>query len=260
MFFCSVTTLSIHISTVHEGNKSNKVFSQGHDKENQTQKDSFKCRICIKTFPSRGSLKTHTDGVHKAKKLNKISCDFCDATFNSKENLTSHVANSHLKTGEKLYACIECNAKFPRQDTLQIHYHTKHDLNATKKQATTAEPEVKKNVATAHQVQKIKCDFCYATFKATSHLMRHLSHSHMEKKLYSCIDCNAEFDGKDTLEIHYHTTHEKPHQCQICAKRFADKEKLSNHVNTHTKQQIENMQMNDKAKLTSGLNPSIKFN
>ena len=55
-----------HIETVQEEQKSNKI---AHDKENQTRKDSFKCKICDKTFSSRGSLKTHIAGVHDL-------CDF----------------------------------------------------------------------------------------------------------------------------------------------------------------------------------------
>ena len=258
--FSSKERVKTHIQAVHVNASINVV------KKPEFSVNSFSCPVCEKSYGRYGSLQYHIQANHDF-----VKCGACNFNFKTIVEFNAHNVRVHEGTGlvlinqwkqfhlyrpyldlksEKTFTCPDCFETLEGCEKLREHYLSIHecnssetfvsvtgtDLNATKKQAITADREVKKNVATAHEVQKLKCDFCYATFKSTSHLMRHLSHAHMEKKLYSCTDCNAEFPGKDTLQIHYHTTHEKPHQCQICAKRFADKEKLSNHVKTHSKQ------------------------
>ena len=82
-----------HIERVYEGKNSNIVTLQAHDKEKQTWKDSFKCKICNKTFSSRGSLKTHKAGVHDGKKV--FQCELCNLKFTTRQNKIRHIVNIH---------------------------------------------------------------------------------------------------------------------------------------------------------------------
>ena len=159
------TDNSNQIETVHEGKKSNKISLQGHDKENQIRKDSFKYNICDKTLLSRGSLKTHTDRVHARKKLNKISCDFCDATFRFESLLKTHIAAVH--DGKKPYKCEICSFSSARNSDLIQH------------------------ISRVHEGQRpFTCETCDKSFKTKGDLKSHVANIHERRKSFHCEICS----------------------------------------------------------------------
>ncbi|CAL1294269.1 unnamed protein product [Larinioides sclopetarius] len=59
--------------------------------------------------------------------------------------------------------------------------------------------------------------------------------THTNEKSYSCNVCNKKFSQKNTLNVHLRThTNEKPFSCDLCKVQFSQKCTLNRHFRTHT--------------------------
>ena len=60
-------------------------------------------------------------------------------------------------------------------------------------------------------------------------------HKNIHDKVHQCETCLKCFISKNKLDEHIRThTGEKPYECSICGKRFTRKENLNNHVAIHS--------------------------
>ena len=80
---------------------------------------------------------------------------------------------------------------------------------------------------------KSVCPFCDKKFTEPNTKKRHIEMHHMNKKL-PCKKCEKSFQGKQSLEYHYLTTHQKKttlyFACEVCEKTFITKIGLNNHM------------------------------
>ena len=93
--FSSNGNLSIHIKSIHEGEK-------------------HKCDKCGKDFTSKWNLQNHVQKIHEKK---KFTCSTCNAELSSKSILISHIIKKHKnKKISDNHAQIESNANVSLED------------------------------------------------------------------------------------------------------------------------------------------------
>ena len=70
----------------------------------------------------------------------------------------------------------------------------------------------------------------------------HIKVVHEKVSIYKCLlGCDKEFESQYQLFVH-HLSHEetKPFKCNICLRRFFEKEELKTHKKTHLNQNLFN--------------------
>ena len=76
---------------------------------------------CEYEATTKGSLKIHTESVHK--KI-KFSCNNCDKEYTQQCNLKIHVESVHEKVK---YSCNLCQQAFSLKSDLRIHIESVHE-------------------------------------------------------------------------------------------------------------------------------------
>ena len=79
------------------------------------------------------------------------------------------------------------------------------------------------------------------------------SHTHAEKKSYSCSTCGKLFTAQGNLTLHTRThTGEKPYHCETCGKSFIQNGALATHSLTHTGEKSYSCKTCGKSFITQG--------
>lgn len=83
-------------------------------------KETYKCRHCIRTFPSAIHRNCHEIGVHKGRSEAAFKCKECNLIFITKEELRSHSFEHYVGM---LHFCAfpECDRFFKRRKQLRNH-------------------------------------------------------------------------------------------------------------------------------------------
>ncbi|KAL0273911.1 UNVERIFIED_CONTAM: hypothetical protein PYX00_006474 [Menopon gallinae] len=189
----------------------------------------FQCHVCLKIFTSLEELGAHQydhDLPNRVRKdLNiKLKCEVCHAQFKSAESLKNHMAvDSHN------YECPHCKSVFSCERFLRRHLATHSDPSQS----------------------KFECEFCKKTFRTQKYLNNH-SFIHSKEKPFDCELCNKQFASKYRLKrhlaIHLSQYLECPFKAYLgCDKKFYRKDKLRNHVTTHSHLKIRSCQVCSKS-------------
>ncbi|XP_050421294.1 zinc finger protein OZF-like, partial [Adelges cooleyi] len=170
--------------------------------------DLLNCGICLKTFSSKSSLRTHWR-IHTDEK--PFKCDVCAKTFSQKTNLETH---ARIHTGEKPFKCNVCAKTFSQRVYLNNH-----------KRIHTGE-------------KPFRCNFCEKTFGEQSTLKIH-ERMHTGEKPFNCNVCAKTFRQRAHLNNHKRIhTGEKPFKCDVCEKAFADRSTHKSHKRIHTGEKL----------------------
>ncbi|XP_028987826.1 gastrula zinc finger protein XlCGF8.2DB-like [Betta splendens] len=172
--------------------------------ESPTDKKSFICITCNRTFKRKGALQNHVK-THTREK--PFPCKTCGKQFRRKTDLDIHM---RIHTGEKPFPCKTCGKRFRRRPHLQIHLRI-------------------------HTGEKpFLCKTCGERFRHKPSLEGHLK-IHTGEKPFPCKTCGKRFRLKHDLNVHLRIhTGERPYLCNICGKAFQDNRSLKRHVMVHT--------------------------
>ncbi|GIX89678.1 hypothetical protein CDAR_81181 [Caerostris darwini] len=105
------------------------------------------------------------------------------------------------------------------------------NFNLLASQSSLAMNENLSNETNTHN----KCQICQKVFNSTSSLKRHNRRIHMNKRPYTCIECNRTFLQLSLLSRHsllHHRTKPEEFLCRICKKTFSKSVILQKHIFT----------------------------
>ncbi|CAO1372196.1 unnamed protein product [Diamesa tonsa] len=170
----------------------------------------FRCKICGRSFTTKGNLKTHMS-VHRVRG-NTTTCNICFKTFACNSALDIHY-RSHTK--ERPFKCTTCDRGF-----------------STKV----------RHIITDSSLFKHRCRYCGKIFGSDSSLQIHLR-SHTGERPYKCNVCGSRFTTKGNLKVHFERHSDKyphipmnPHPvpCLVCKKVLSCRSALQMHYRVHT--------------------------
>ncbi|XP_063911194.1 gastrula zinc finger protein XlCGF57.1-like [Zophobas morio] len=233
-----------------------------------SEKESFECSRCSKTFPSKlqmqkhmprhkeqtlkcphcnrhfifqSEVKRHMSEVH-AQSAETFKCEICDFTCKTKRTLKNHGARVHTK--DFLYKCQSCDKGYMSRDALDTHEKIQHQgvrhvcqhcgkvfLTETcfTKHCKSHDPDHIKEVFT--------CQVCLAVLRSYSGYSRHMKRHNGQLPSYVCDICGKRVNTAESLNYHKKThIGEKNYLCGNCGKGFITKQTLIEHTRVHTKE------------------------
>jgi len=165
----------------------------------------FKCKICGKTFTTRGGLNIHIQSKY----------DSCGLRY---MHPSLHTENS--SESEEVFKCKICGKAFTTRGGLNIHIsiHTKEKEYSSWQKMETYPP--------ASEFHFVDCgEMTNQDIKEEPHLTVHTA-----ENPYPCDICNMGFTQKSSLKTHMVVhTREKPYSCTICGKSFRYRSSVSQH-------------------------------
>lgn len=214
------STLRLHHSRTHVtgtficdecGESFQNQYKLKYHVDSKHRKGIFKCDLCQEIFDNIISLKSHRS---KHNPNTRHTCELCGKVKTNKEDLERHLAVVHkVDLGE--FICNECGKTYASKATLKTH------------------------IINVHKEKEFQCDQCDFRAYDLKHLKRHaFVHTGDEAKIVNCPRCEAKFKLQEQLVCHIRKVHEKVrnNKCEICGKAFFSKNKLGDHIKTHTGQ------------------------
>ena len=197
-------------------------------------KDLVKCDFCDKSFKTSGAMKKHKIQEHISKK--SFRCDQCDNEYTNLSSLKEHVISFHRK--EKPHTCGTCNERFSRRSSLNKHNRIKHDdvkpygcITCEKK--FSFKHYLSRHERTHSDHKPFECKICGNKFKYEKYLRQH-NMIHTGEKPFECEICNDKFRKSHELGNHKLNHGDPMNKCSYCAKSFAKKIVLKEHMKSHT--------------------------
>ena len=196
----------------------------------------YKCDICkVAYFNNESLLKIHVKVMHTE---HNGECYICGKIFKLKVSLLNHIYRTHEKIRHN---CPHCEKKFVKSDSLKVHIINFHDEFGPPKEDHICEI-CQKSYNTTIQLNNHKrihrdgeqiCDECQKTFKSIMHLKSHLKR-HSGIKPHQCDLCLKKFFTRSGLKYHVQQVHEKKRNilCTECGKGFNNLYKLNQHIAT----------------------------
>ena len=167
------------------------------------------CHLCDKKFTTETLLVKHLEKEHHSDQYNTYSCEYCDKSFLTVKKLKAHTKNIHGRA--KSYRCDICEKTFISIGGLNSHKFT-------------------------HQNGKHSCEHCGKIFKTPHSFKVHVKTVHSTEFRYSCEKCDFKTNRNEQLKLHVMQKHDeslKPFMCELCEKKFATKQLLERHAETH---------------------------
>ena len=185
-----------------------------------TESGTYKCDVCLDTFPSYVEVRKHHTSEHTAKK--HFPCPECDKVYTDKRFWRNHNKKIHRKFG----------------------------IRSKRKKKSAARPTLGIGVTDSGSY---KCDVCLKDFPTHKEVMQHHKSEHTSKKHFPCLECSQVFSTKAGWFYHNKRVHYKVsmikrsrkvflcdpnsglYQCDICLVKFPSfKEVRHHHHSEHT--------------------------
>ncbi|KAM3968944.1 uncharacterized protein ACR2FA_002407 [Aphomia sociella] len=204
----------------------------------KNDRETIKCKECLKTYPTIWNLRSHYIRVH-APKIYK--CTECPRKYGSLAFLEAHKEESHCTV-----ICSECGKTFHNRYTLKMHEMGHHlrfvcqDCGRVYKNKNTFKKHIEFNVCgqktrASPSEAKFTCDYCNKKYTQKVSLRVHIQYEHGNYKGHECEWCKKKFFAQSRLKAHIvKHTQEKKFHCNICNRNFVTKESLLYHTRIHT--------------------------
>lgn len=205
---------------------------------------NLRCKKCVGTFPCLTSLSRHLIDKHDIEvdpnygfglvplllETDRFVCVVCKKRFNSRLTLYRH-SGSHFLS----YKCDKCSKMCASPAQLRVH-KLSHGYHCRRCKKTFASAEEKKQHFTLKQCRPYcTCSECGHQFSCWEHKQRHMEtvHGH-PKAVHRCHVCSVEFKTRIAVYLHFKANHTEDHKCEICGQSLSTKERLQEHVASHT--------------------------
>lgn len=150
---------------------SHSVCNTIRDTTNSSEKESFTCSICNRTFFHKGTLTQHMKS-HKSS-----FCSICKQKFSNKNKLHSHTCVPPTASKRDSRSCQVCGKKFANPSAVRIH-------------------------SVVHTGEKpYRCNLCGKSFTQKGNLKCH-QRIHTGEKPFYCYRCGKTFSQKINLSNH----------------------------------------------------------
>lgn len=191
--------------------------------------------------------------LKKPKEKMEYYCSVCSKEFPHAYKLERHKL---IHTGEKPYCCSICGRGFNQKGNLKTH-HKVHlglkgssDLDEEENPIASELSEYLKSLPGESRIRSsLRCLDCGTECESHSALQAHHVTSHTETEtagepdavdhspspLLFCRRCGVQFSEKEKLEEHMKThTKAKPYSCPDCGKKFINESYIQIHQRIHT--------------------------
>lgn len=214
----------------------------------------LKCRICFDTLSNleqaadhlikkhnKDLSPTHDLGMHPFKIYkDKYSCAICTEKFSTLALLSKHT-HSHFVQ----YTCDSCGKSYASLTSLHCHLRyncgTDSDKNSKNRcrkcrKIFTSTTERMNHLEKSVRCRQHVCNLCGDRFTTWNMKQNHLKDMHnVPQKTYNCPECHIVFSKRDSLRLHFKTTHTSDYvECSYCARKFDTDRNLKKHIVIHT--------------------------
>ena len=211
--FCTKKYVGVHIREVH------------------LQERKHICTKCKRGFFKKTSLKIHLNSKRTCVKENKMSVK---TLTKKQQKIAPQVSNYFpdipvslkLQAGKNTISVIDSKAKVKG-----------HDCQSCTKSFAQQEGLRRHRQEVHLRVVKYGCSTCDKTFARMENLQKHLQSNNLvcispsEEGLFSCFECQNEFQSKESLRLHMLNDHKKiAWNCCICSAQFGRKARLKEHM------------------------------
>jgi len=179
-------------------------------KKVQSVENKYSCSSCDEHFKTPKKLQMHEKKVHKMHQKVPVVCDICGKTCKSATLLKFHVL-AHEKPYEE---CDICKLKVKSVKTHKLNVHGDKNL------------------------KPFICEKCGDRFRTKERHDYHMR-KHDGIKPFTCKTCGKSYTGRSGA-TRCDKMHKGPetyrYTCTFCGFKVMDKEKLRNHIRTHTRE------------------------
>ena len=198
---------------------------------------------CGRVYKNKCALNIHKRKFHNiGPKLKTHMCEICGKVFKSATVLSDH-RYTHIDRNRLPYLCEEkgCFKRYSTKGKLRVH-KMRHDgiknficPHCGMRKTTRNELKIHINYHTLERTWP--CRFCTKVFNSAGNLKIHVKNIHERAKDFKCRFCERSFGKADTRKYHEMThTGEKPHECELCGRRFVQPAALRTHRKVHMRQ------------------------
>ncbi|KAJ2939067.1 hypothetical protein O0L34_g10256 [Tuta absoluta] len=214
------------------------IFIKTHELVHDPSKPKeYKCKICLKLYPTSGNLRQHFFAHHFKK---EFQCEECPKSFGTAGLLQTHITVSHCTV-----ECAECGKTLlNRTSTLKRHALTH---SKTAKICFRCGRHYKKGKDfEKHMAQEtcempsripgnFQCDNCSYHCHYKHQLTSHIKFEHGDAKGHICKWCGRRCYSASALKTHIlKHTKERNFICTDCGGKFVTKQSLTHHQRLHT--------------------------
>ncbi|WAR18157.1 ZG57-like protein [Mya arenaria] len=214
-----------------------------------TGEKPFACPVCDRRFNVKSAMKRHVIMLHRVvlpsvensdnglqswnvgpeKHTIGFGCRFCGKRFGGRTKLANH---ERVHTGEAPFECPICKKRCKEKGALKRHM----TMRIPAKNRLVSDVAFVANGLEVVTNWRITSGYTRYLFSINTYLPCLISDIMFmgKKKVFCCMYCGKIFPNKwrtvNHVLIH---TGEKPHQCEICHKRFTEKNTLRRHLVLH---------------------------
>ena len=231
----------------------------------------YPCDHCGQSCPQLQQYAEHVEAEHPDKvglfdeRYRTYQCLHCKKRFLSRKDRRAHVAKSHKNASQadsvrshRVFVCPHCKVEWKSAKNVKkleafLEHLIRHELGPKGLWCEKC-PEkfdtfntLRKHVSGSHLLSQIICPQCGEICKDSSALKKHNQKAHTIKEkspkkkeesgeVHVCDICAQQFDNNGKLWYHKSTAHRDPSKyltCEVCGKKFIDKNKFEDHRSLH---------------------------
>ena len=211
---------------------------------------ALRCIQCGFVTHDRRKFIIHAEGRDRGD-VHDNKCTQCNEIMTTHQEYKDHINQIH--NGEQKYKCVRCEDLFLTVKDLWSHrikvHRKKRDKSTYKRkpESEKVKPQVRvcdicgtaaKNMTSHfkyyHDNEEILCKECGQVCQNRYKYQMHVSQKHLKTP---CPECGEMYNRKGLrihIELKHKSIYERKNKCELCGKGFVSRQRLEEHMNTHT--------------------------